>query len=311
VLSLGGVLVQPSSSLGLDDNQDPCYAPFISSAPYSETRLVNLVANVVRGIPAAPLCKPLFECEGAWSAYPDGMGYRIVSWSEDAGTPRLVAHSNADTTQVTIHVGESWARAFAESEGDIWRRVGNPFRYPLDQLLLMYHLAGRGGVIVHSAGLELAGKALVFPGVSTAGKSTLARVLVEAGLKDSLLSDDRIIVRTMGGESSACGPDDGAARGLLAWGTPWPGDAKIARNACAPLAALLFLVKDERTFLVPLSPGEAMRRLMPVVSCPWYDSERLPGVLDTCARLAEGVPCFDLHFRPDAEVAALLTGHEW
>ena len=315
MLSLGGALVQSASSLRLVDSQDPSYAPFITRPASSDAHHPDVVATIVRGMPAAPSCAPLFECEGAWSAYPDDMGYRIVFWSEMAGTPRLVARGNADTTRVTIHVGDSWAQAFAENKDDVWARVGNPFRYPLDQLLMMYHLAGRGGLVVHSAGLELAGKALVFPGASTAGKSTLARVLVKAGLEDSLLSDDRMIVRTAdagpGGGGPGGGPDGAPAPGFVAWGTPWPGDAGIRRNACAPLAALLFLVKDERTFLAPLGPGEAMRRLMPVISCPWYDSERLPGILDTCARLSEGVPCFDLHFRPTAEVAELLTSRSW
>ena len=83
------------------------------------------------------------------------------------------------------------------------------------------------------------------------------------------------------------------------------------RNALAPLAAVLFLVKAEANELVPLAAGAAMRRLLPVVSCPWYDAERLPGVLDTCARIVEGIPCYDLRFRPDAEAGAAAHGRSW
>ena len=74
---------------------------------------------------------------------------------------------------------------------------------------------------------------------------------------------------------------------------------------------MLFLVQSDVDEVVPIAPGKAMRRLMPVVSCPWYDPERLPPVLDTCGRVVETVPCYELHFTRDGDVVGMLTGMTW
>jgi len=243
--------------------------------------------------------------------------------------PHTVARSDQDTTKVIVHLDERVFRVNANTATGDESPVPadavflDPVRYPLDQLLLMNHLASRGGVIVHAAGAVIDGRGLVFPGVSGAGKSSLCRVLLEAGWGDSLLSDDRIILRSAANGDSGDGSRTGGARAVAAatapgsverfdaWGTPWPGDAGIARNACAPLAALLFLVQADADEVVPLAPGAAMRRLMPVASCPWYDGERAGLVLDTCARIIEATPCYDLRFRLDGGVAELLAGRSW
>ena len=85
----------------------------------------------------------------------------------------------------------------------------------------------------------------------------------------------------------------------------------MARNTSAPLAAVLFLVKAETDEIVSIPAGLAMERLMPVVTCPWYDAERLPGVLETCAHVVENVPCYELRFARDGDAVALLTGRLW
>lgn len=172
-------------------------------------------------------------------------------------------------------------------------QVFDPVRYPLDQILLMNHLAQGSGLIVHSAGLALEGMGMVFAGVSGAGKSTLTGIFAREAPEAELLSDDRIIVRQIDGRWHA-------------YGTPWPGEAGVASNSRAGLGALFFLAKGPAHRLEPLSPAQALKRLLPVVSCPWYDSERLTGVLDTCERLVGQVPCFELRFKPGPGVVALL-----
>ena len=240
----------------------------------------------------------IFRSGNTWDMRLEGDGYRLTHYRGIEEDRSIVALSDASTERVCIYACEEVRSSDAPG------CIANPMQYPVDQLLLMNHLAKRAGMIVHSAGVVIDGHALVFPGVSTAGKSTLCRLFVDAGLGDALLSDDRIIVRV-----AAHGP--GRSTHLHAWGTPWAGDAQIADSAGAPLAALLFLVKSDVNEVVALSPGMAMRRLMPVVSCPWYDRERGSGVLDTCALLVENTPCYDLRFRPDAEVVDLLVGGAW
>ncbi|MEI6727129.1 MAG: hypothetical protein WCN81_13010, partial [Actinomycetes bacterium] len=168
---------------------------------------------------------------------------------------------------------------------------------PLDRLLIMTHLVRRGGLIVHSAGLVMDGAGLAFLGVSGAGKTTLSELLVAAGLGDGVLSDDRTIVRT------------GDASRHTVWGTPWPGDAGIARNLGAPLGALYFLRQEQRNEIVALTPSAAVERLFPVISCPWYDRGLTTAVLDTCERLVADVPCYEFRFARDQGAVEALRRH--
>ncbi|MCX7009607.1 MAG: hypothetical protein NTY53_20580 [Kiritimatiellaeota bacterium] len=169
------------------------------------------------------------------------------------------------------------------------RSISNPVIYPLDQLLLMYHMASRQGAIFHAAGAFREGHGALFLGRSRAGKSTVSRQLdAHGGFR--VVSDDRIIVRKL-------------AEGYAAFGTPWPGEAKIARNESAPLAALFFLHKSPDNRIVPLKPQLAFERMLPVASIPWFDPDVFPLVLEYLEKLSAEVPAFDLHFKPTPEIA--------
>jgi len=264
----------------------------------------------------------VFDTEGAWYLQAEGDGYRISLRGGAREAPRLVACADVDTSHVTVYVGSNAGPAADEGERRRRAPAGergaqtlvNPMSYPLDQLLLMNHLASRGGVIVHAAGAVVNHRALLLAGASGAGKSTICRLLTDAGLGDSLLSDDRVIVRTAGGGRPASNAASGSESGpgtAVAWGTPWAGEAMVARNASAPVGALLFLVKADNNRLARIGVAETLGRLTPLVSCPWYDAGRLGGVLDTCGRIAQQTPCYELHFRPDAGVVDLLATTPW
>jgi hypothetical protein len=180
---------------------------------------------------------------------------------------------------------------------DVWlekdeRSLVPPLQYPVDRVLGMGMLAHHGGFIVHACGWTCNGKSLLFPGISGAGKSTLCRQLMAAG-RGRILSDDRIIVRKVQSEILACG-------------TPWPGDARQARNEYAPLAALCFLEKSPEDRLVPIRPAEALRRLFEVVSVPWFSPDLRDLVLPLLDRLVVSVPSFRLGFHPDPGVIECL-----
>jgi hypothetical protein len=282
----------------IDREQPGAYSEFVVSGPHAQGEQADIDIEVLTGLPEAPAGELMFECGTTWWANSDGLGYR-VTWGTGRGHAiRLVARSNSDTTKVSAHVvQESWARLLGASGSDWQQRIPDPVRSPLDRILLMNHLATRGGIIVHSAGLMLDGAGYVFPGVSGAGKTTLCGLLTDGGLGDGLLSDDRTILRT------------DAGGGFRVWGTPWPGDAGIARNASAPLRALCFLVQDDAPALVPLSPAAAAKRLFAVASCPWYMREGISGVLDTVDQLVSTVPSVEFHFPRDAGAVGLLRGY--
>ena len=312
MLTIAGTSLDVRAGFPLMDVDDPVYLPFLSPEA-ADAAVAGVDASIVDiellDTPSPSNDSPLLFFGVSWSMQREGEGYRVSFLRGSDGIPHTVLRSNSGTTRVKVHVSEMDVVPDSMARGQVLRR--NPVCYPLDQVLMINHLAPRGGALVHAAGAVVDGRALVCPGVSRAGKSSISRLFVSAGLGDSLLSDDRIILRpvphgAVDGTGLATGPGV-----FQAWGTPWPGDAHIAMNDCAPLAALLFLVKADATEIVPLTPGEAMRRLMPVVSCPWYDLERGNLVLETCARFIESVPSYDLRFRLDAEVVDLLTGRSW
>jgi hypothetical protein len=166
--------------------------------------------------------------------------------------------------------------------------------YPLDQILLMYRLCRAGGAILHGAGFGRSGGGFAFPGVSGAGKTTLAGLLRNRGWEP--LSDDRVIVRELSGEP-------------FLFGTPWPGEGMIAVNRSLPLRGIFFLKQGAVNGVRDLPVGEGARRLLAVASIPWYDPDFLPEALAIVSRVAEQVPFRELTFRPEPEAAAFLEGY--
>ena len=55
-----------------------------------------------------------------------------------------------------------------------------------------------------------------------------------------------------------------------------------------------------------IKPKEAMERLMPVTSIPWFDEKAMSAILSFCEELVFHVPAYELHFRPDSEVVDFL-----
>ncbi len=177
-------------------------------------------------------------------------------------------------------------------------RLFNPVRYPLDQLLMMHRLACESGLIVHCALIDVGGVAVICPGVSGAGKTTLTRQLTP---DFRVLSDDRAVIRKSGD-------------GYQAHGTPWPGEGGFAVNRGLPLRGIGFIQQAEKPRTERISQGQAVRRLARVASLPLFDpvaSDRaFSGVADLCGR----VPAFLLHVPASHEacdaVRALATGRE-
>jgi hypothetical protein len=300
LLTVAGVDVRTFSPYPLlDEADDLAYFSFLAPdlAPHASEAAIEV--EVVFSSSPVNDSALIFDSDIAWHMQRESEGYRVSFRRLGLETIHTVMLADRPTTKVQIYVHQDEAPERPPAEG-----LDNPVRAPLDQVLFMNHLAFRRGVICHAAAAVIQGKALLFPGFSGAGKSTLCRMFVAAGLRDRLLSDDRVILR-LGG------PDGKDGDAVTAWGTPWHGDALIARNEAAPLAALLFLVQADTDEVVPIQAGAAMRRLMPLVSSPWYDPERLPAVLETCGRVVETVPCYELHFTRDGDVVGMLTGMDW
>lgn len=263
------------------------YTPFIASGwpPDVADLCVRLSRGAVREAGAG------FR-GGTWTLCRDGAARRIVWHADHPEAPRWMATFQPGNRAVEVVCAPTLRRPGSQE-----RRRFHPFRYPMDQLILMYALAERRMAMVHAAGLVAGERGLVAAGRSGAGKSTLSRCWAARHGRVALLSDDRVIV---------CAPE-GAGRGSV-HGTPWPGELGVSANAFRSLDALVFLVQADENRLVPLLPREAVERLLPLISIPWFDPEYTALILGTIERWVATTPAYDLRFMPDeGAVDALMA----
>lgn len=217
----------------------------------------------------------------------------------------------ADGHACVVHTGGPgrpplWACLFEEGEtlitmwcSDHLRRgvkTWNPFQFPMDQIIALFLLPRHERVLIHAAGMELNGRGFLFSGRSGAGKSTICRQLQHLS-GGTLLSDDRIIVQ--------CDPC-----GFVQWGTPWVGEAAIARNRSAPLDAVFFLRHAETNAAVRLTARQAMERLFVTASVPFFSEPLTQQTIALMDRLVTHVPFFELQCTPDAGVAKFIESFD-
>jgi hypothetical protein len=280
-LEIGGVQFTVFSHTPcLLQKYEAVYRPFIKKKK-NRTAAINVIIHLkVGNLPDTGHLTEIFDSGQSWSMFRESDGYWIIRQPRPFNTPLWAARFDRDMAEITVLCSD--------------KITSTPFRYPLDQVLLMYILAENNGAIVHAAGIRIGDKGLLFPGPSGAGKSTLSRQF--AGCKEaevSLLSDDRIIIRKIGGK-------------FQAFGTPWPGEEGIARNKAMPLSGILFLSHGERNSLKKLEQPEILEKLLRVTSIPWYDRDVMDNVLRFCEELIIKIPFYELHFSPDKETVSFL-----
>jgi hypothetical protein len=165
-------------------------------------------------------------------------------------------------------------------------RFASADRYALDGFLRVMTSLALGesdGLLIHAASLVRDGRGYLFPGVSGAGKTTLARLSPDA----TLFSDELSIVTGCGGVPRL-------------HGTPFCGDiARSGENRAAPLGGVYFPRHAAEHRARPLVPRAALRRLLATVMSFPRDAASVADVFGRAAALVAAVPCFELEFRRD------------
>lgn len=220
-----------------------------------------------------------------WAIYRKGNSWIYLGISPAADDPTLhrVAVFNQDHTRAKIY--NDGARLFLQ--GDLNALT----LFPTDQILLARVLADRAGCLLHSSGVILEGRGLLFVGHSEAGKSTMVKMLQG---KAEILCDDRNIVRR-------------EPEGFRVYGTWSHGEVPLVSAASAPLAAICFLRKSRHNRITLLKPDKQTAGklfgclIKPVVTADWW--EKTLALLEAVIR---EIPCYALEFDTSGKIVGML-----
>ncbi|MBO7158301.1 MAG: hypothetical protein J6W31_06820 [Clostridia bacterium] len=148
-------------------------------------------------------------------------------------------------------------------EGLAFERNASPEEYADDYLetLSVYREIGNllpvwEGILFHGAVIEYKGAAYAFTAKSGTGKTTHITHWRRAFGEDvKPINGDKPILRYIDGALFACG-------------TPWAGKEGLQRNVCVPLKGICFLSRGGENRISPVTPQEALERMLSQVYLP-------------------------------------------
>jgi hypothetical protein len=156
-----------------------------------------------------------------------------------------------------------------------------------DRDLAAYLLAisARGNALLaHACGFLLPdGRAVLAPGHSNSGKSTLARLLLQGDSGCIALNDDRNVLKVQDTR-------------VEMFSTPWHGQGGRAVAGGGPLASVMFIRKGGAPAIVRLRRYEVVRRLLEAVPLAMWSDEQMEAQLSMIATIADTVPAFEANY---------------
>jgi len=236
----------------------------------------DVTLEVEYGSPSVEVGTPLFDSGATWrvSTTTAGLVYSVTS-------PLMGAEPYA---AVAVDRGLTRGRVVLRQHTEN-RRSEYPLECPLDELLVTALLAKGRGVELHACGVVTEdGRGLLFAGHSGDGKSTLARLWHEGGVK--VLGDDRIIVRM-------------DAEGAWMYGTPWHRTDGFGEPLRAPLSAILILEHGPQNRVLSLSPASVVAELLARSFPPLYSDDGMAFTVGFLHRLTHAVLSQRFEFVPD------------
>ena len=117
-----------------------------------------------------------------------------------------------------------------------------------------------GGAVLHASTIVYNGKAVTFTAPSGTGKSTHTGLWKKHYPETIIINDDMPAIRCIDGE-------------FRAFGTPWAGKTDINENMSAPLHAMVFIERAEESSISPITPMEAVIRMMREVPLDVYKEQ--------------------------------------
>ncbi len=182
-------------------------------------------------------------------------------------------------------------QARVEPDRRFARVISPPERFPVEavvRVLLADFLLAREGLLLHSVGVGLDGRAAVFVGQSGAGKTTLGGLCRQAGL--FCLSDELVAIVPTGG-------------GYRAFGTPW----NVGASAHAELRMLGLLEHAPSPSVHEQPAAELLRTVLPNALMPDLSPSTRARMFRLACTLIGSVQRVRLRFAPDTAAAMTLA----
>lgn len=217
-----------------------------------------------------------------WEVRRKGSSWVYMNFSKEKKVKKIAIFSK-DHTRATIYSDEITRM---EDEGVISFSADDVF---LSHIALAHTLSNLSGFFLHSSGIVIDGKGILFVGHSGAGKTTLRNMaLLREDIKP--LCNDRHVVRKC--------PD-----GYRVYGTWANSEYYINRDnsdvqaTSVPLGAIMFLEQAKENLILPLEDRlEVTKGLLscvirPLESVEWWDK-----TLNVIGEVAREIPCYRLRF---------------
>ena len=145
-----------------------------------------------------------------------------------------------------------------------------------------------GGLMLHSSAVVYSGRTVCFSAPPGTGKSTHAEKWVRL-FGAAILNDDKPALRR-------------TADGWTVYGTPWSGKEDLSRCDAAPLHAICFLQRGAENRVEPLTPAQALPRLLSQTTRR-IGREDMLRLLPLCDALLREVPAWLMTCRNDDDAA--------
>jgi hypothetical protein len=147
--------------------------------------------------------------------------------------------------------------------------------------------------MLHGCGILNGKRGYLFVAPSEGGKSTIAKLALQAGMQ--VLNDDRIIIQK-------------EKNGFKAHSNPWHGSVKQIANRPADIKYIFFLRKSSFNEIKPISKAEAAAELFQnSIYIPLNNAIMKKG-FKLCCDLTQAINCYYLKFKPDPCIWRFLDG---
>jgi hypothetical protein len=269
-LTIGDVAISITGSPQIEDwKTSPSYLPFVADNE------PDIQVNLMRGEPENGAAKKFFGSYPIWDLYRSDRSSIIKFYDDMPGLSRALAFkANLKEADLYFPAGTD--------------QFIHPFYGPVLELLMINYLAQSRGTIIHSCGIKLGDKGILFVGESGAGKSTLTKLWNLAEDVD-ILSDDRTIVRKKDGE-------------YWIYGTPWHGEAKFGAPYTAKLDRIYFIQHGAANSARQMRGAEPVQNLLTCSFPPYWDSEGMGFTMDFFSDMTATLPCYELFVKPDKNI---------